>query len=116
MKTLKIHERDNVAVVLGESDSVPVGHKLALEPIQAGGPVIKYGYPIGTASATIAEGEWVHDHNVKTALSGTLDYTYEPDFQPLGKIDDATPLWGIRAPTAMPAFAMNSGLFQRLDA
>jgi len=87
--TLKIHDRDNVAVMLIEQDGgIPVGHKIALEPICKGNPVIKYGYSIGNASADIAEGEWVHDHNVATALSGTLEYTWQPDIQPLESIND----------------------------
>jgi altronate hydrolase len=95
MNTLKIHERDNVAVVLSaESDAIPVGHKIALEKIAAGAPVIKYGYPIGTASVDIEAGEWVHDHNVKTGLSGTLDYAYEPDFHPLAPIQDGRTFMG----------------------
>lgn len=93
--TLKIHARDNVAVILAESDNnAPIGHKIALQDIAAGEAVIKYGYPIGTASANIKNGDWVHDHNVKTALSGTLDYAYEPDFQPLEKINDARTFMG----------------------
>ncbi|VGO20466.1 UxaA family hydrolase [Pontiella sulfatireligans] len=94
-ETLKINERDNVAVALSENESgVPVGHKLALVPIAKGEPVIKYGYPIGTASAAIQAGEWVHDHNVKTALSGTLEYNYEPNFQPLEIINDERSFMG----------------------
>ena len=88
MKTLKINPKDNVAVVLEESGDIPFGHKVALSPIAEGDPVIKYGYPIGRASGAIAEGEWVHDHNVRTALAGPMDYAYKPDFQALEVIND----------------------------
>ena len=44
---------------------IPFGHKYALEPIPAGGPVIKYGEIIGVASAAISPGEHVHVHNVE---------------------------------------------------
>src|SRR5699024_10285655 len=35
--------------------------------------------PIGHVIETVEPGEWLHTHNVKTNLSGELDYTYEPD-------------------------------------
>lgn len=75
MKTLKINENDNVAVMLeGENR----GHKIALKDIKKGEKIIKYGFPIGHATENIKEGEWVHTHNIKTNLEGTLNYTYEP--------------------------------------
>lgn len=40
------------------------GHKLALAAIPAGAKVIKYGAPIGSATADIALGDYVHNHNV----------------------------------------------------
>ncbi len=75
MRQIKINERDNVAVML-EGDLK--GHKIALTDIKAGEDVIKYGYPIGHAVCDIKAGEHVHTHNIKTNLSGTLNYTYEP--------------------------------------
>ncbi len=96
---IKIHSSDNVAVALdalkkGESISVgdaavtliqdiPAGHKFAATPIASGEQVIKYGYAIGNAHLDIAAGEWVHTHNVKTALGDTLEYTYQPNLVPL---------------------------------
>ncbi|MBR0366648.1 MAG: UxaA family hydrolase, partial [Clostridia bacterium] len=75
MKTLKIHKNDNVAVMLeGEKR----GHKIALRDIKAGENIVKYGYPIGHALVDIKEGERVHTHNIKTNLSGLLEYKYEP--------------------------------------
>lgn len=97
MKTLKIDSSDNVAVIVSDDvEGIPLGHKIALKPIAEGERVIKYGFPIGVASAPIHEGEWVHDHNVKTGLSGTLDYTYEPNFQSLEKIGDGKTFMGYR--------------------
>ena len=66
---MRIHEKDNVEV---RAD----GHKYALVSIKAGENVIKYGSPIGHATVDIAAGEHVHTHNVKTNLSGNLEYTY----------------------------------------
>jgi altronate dehydratase len=46
--------------------AIPRGHKIALRAIRAGEPVIKYGSPIGTATADIAAGMHVHTHNVES--------------------------------------------------
>ena len=51
---MKINFRDNVEVDLS------TGHKIAL--------------------CDIKKGDWVHTHNVKTNLSGNLEYSYEPKF------------------------------------
>ncbi len=75
MKTLKINEKDNVAVML---DGELRGHKTALCDIKEGQEIIKYGYPIGRALRDIKRGEHVHTHNIKTNLSGALEYKYEP--------------------------------------
>lgn len=92
---LKLNPRDTVAVALrpisaGETievdgfkvtaeQDIPQGHKIALQPMKEKQDVIKYGYPIGHMLSTAAVGEWLHTHNVKTNLSGELDYTYTPD-------------------------------------
>ena len=73
-----IHEKDNVAVRLVEENGVPAGHKAALRPIAKGEAVIKYGHRIGYATQDIAAGEWVHTHNLRTALSESAEYTYTP--------------------------------------
>ncbi len=67
-----IHKLDNVEVNLND------GHKYALRDIKAGENIIKYGNPIGHATVDIKAGEHVHTHNVKTNLSGNLEYTYAP--------------------------------------
>jgi arabinonate dehydratase len=75
-RTLQLHTRDNVAIALvdiaaGEasaSENIPAGHKFAVAPIAAGETIIKYGQPIGTATAAIAAGAHVHVHNVSAEL------------------------------------------------
>ena len=57
---------------------VPAGHKIALVDFDVGAPVSKYGVQIGVASEPIAAGDWVHSHNLRTALSGLVEYTYSP--------------------------------------
>ena len=71
-KMLTIHPLDNVEINLEN------GHKYALRDIAAGENIIKYGNPIGHATQEIKKGDHVHSHNVKTNLSGNLEYTYEP--------------------------------------
>jgi altronate dehydratase len=77
---LVITERDNVATalqplepgrdltlggqVIAVRDAVPSGHKIALRAIHTGEAVIKYGSPIGLATAEIAVGSHVHTHNL----------------------------------------------------
>ena len=69
---LKINKLDNVEINLED------GHKYALRDICEGENIIKYGQPIGHATCDIKAGEHVHTHNVKTNLSGKLEYKYEP--------------------------------------
>jgi len=69
-----INKLDNVDINLED------GHKYALRDIKCGENIIKYGNPIGHATEDIKKGEHVHTHNVKTNLSGNLEYTYEPVF------------------------------------
>lgn len=71
---MQINKLDNVEVDLRD------GHKYALRDISAGENIIKYGNPIGHALVDIKKGEHVHNHNIKTNLSGNLEYRYEPHF------------------------------------
>ena len=48
------------------TEAIPRGHKVALLPIRAGAVIVKYGSPIGHASADIAAGAHVHTHNVSS--------------------------------------------------
>lgn len=97
--TVLLHERDDVAVVLrnvaqGErvtvekagaatewvaAEAIPRGHKMALRPIKQGEHVRKFGYSIGVAAEDIPPGSWVHAHNLRSGLSGLLEYRYEPE-------------------------------------
>ena len=84
-----IHPNDNVEI---RDD----GHKYALRDLKSGENVIKYGMPIGHATCDIAKGEHVHTHNVATNLGDLLEYTYEPEFTPVEKVDDARTFMGFR--------------------
>ncbi|MCA0239576.1 MAG: UxaA family hydrolase [Proteobacteria bacterium] len=50
---------------------LPLGHKLAGRRIAAGEKILKYGAPIGSATADIAPGEHVHVHNMKSEYTPT---------------------------------------------
>lgn len=78
MKQLQIHPADNVAVALEGAEGIPAGHKLALRDILPGEAVVKYGSPIGVATAFIPAGAHVHTHNLRTALSESDRYEYTP--------------------------------------
>ena len=91
---LKINPADSVAVCLVEkkkgdiievgsehvvlTEDVPAGHKILLRDVKEGENIIKYGYPIGHARHDLKAGDWVNENNLKTNLSGTLEYTYQP--------------------------------------
>jgi hypothetical protein len=47
-------------------DNIDVGHKLAKEVIKQGQKIIRYGVPIGSATADIEIGEHIHLHNMKS--------------------------------------------------
>jgi LDH2 family malate/lactate/ureidoglycolate dehydrogenase len=49
--------------------AIPFGHKFAVRALNRGGHIKRYGYPIGAATADIAEGEHVHTHNMRSLLS-----------------------------------------------
>ena len=67
-------EVEGARVVLRED--VPAGHKVALRDLAAGEPVTKYGMPIGATTEAVAAGSWIHSHNLKTRLEGTLEYQW----------------------------------------
>lgn len=105
-KVFKINPKDNVVVALedvkqGEKftidgtevtaqQDITRGHKMAIRTIEDGECVMKYGNPIGTANGRIEAGSWVHVHNVKTRLGDLLEYTYEPQFHELPKVEQKT--------------------------
>lgn len=76
MKDIIINPKDNVKVAL-EKDTVSVGHKIARVFIKKGEYIIKYGEVIGKATCDIAQGEWVHSHNMKTSLNESRQFVYQ---------------------------------------
>lgn len=84
----RINEKDNVAVALRDLekgsqegnitfvDNIPFGHKVSLCDIKKGNKIIKYGNLIGYATEDILVGSHVHTHNIKTALSENVAYSF----------------------------------------
>jgi len=91
---LKINPADSVVVCLSPkkkgdlitvdgrqiaiNQDTPAGHKVLIKDVAEGEDIIKYGYPIGHAMTALRAGDWVNENNLKTNLSGTLEYTYNP--------------------------------------
>ncbi|MHC5218173.1 UxaA family hydrolase [Enterococcus sp. LJL128] len=73
---LQLNEQEITA-----NHDIPQGHKIALTNMAKDQHVIKYGYPIGHVLSDTIIGDWLHTHNVKTNLSGELDYSYQPNLQ-----------------------------------
>lgn len=98
---LRLRPEDNVAVLIRavesgeevEIDSRPVvfpdalglGHKIALRPISEGEKIVKYGFPIGSATRAIEAGEHVHLHNLKSDYLPT--YTLAEGMEYHGRSD-----------------------------
>lgn len=92
-KLLILSAADNIAVALGPlgpgpigcsdgseivvSKALVLGQKIARRAIRRGEKIIKYGVSIGSATADIAAGEYVHIHNLKSDYTPTyaLDET-----------------------------------------
>lgn len=100
----RLSAKDNVAIArhaiakdtaLPEFDGltsladVPAAHKIALVPISAEEPVLRYGQIIGFATQVIAPGEHVHTHNLAMGAF-ERDYAFGADAK-------------VAAPTAHPA-------------
>lgn len=96
---IKINQADSVVVCLQDkrkgdiieidgrqvvvNQDTPAGHKILIQDVSKGEDIIKYGYPIGHATADMKTGDWVNETNLKTNLSGKLEYTYHPINQEL---------------------------------
>jgi altronate hydrolase len=104
-----LHPRDNVAIakidlqagarVVRDSEglsgseislpqSIPSGHKFALEAVPAGDPVRRYGQIIGFAKTAIQPGEHVHKHNLGMG-DLALDYAFGADVQPVALVPES---------------------------
>ncbi|OBX34072.1 D-galactarate dehydratase [Halomonas elongata] len=87
-RVIRIHPRDNVAVVVGQGGlaagerlddgielkaKVPQGHKVALVALAEGDEVIRYGEVIGTAATAIPQGGHVNETNLHMPTPPALE-------------------------------------------
>ena len=89
---VRLHPEDNIAVAarrvpegtkfsfdgtgdLVTAETIDLGHKITLRPVETGQPIKKFGQTIGFASTPIPVGGWVHVHNVN-AGELSLDYAF----------------------------------------
>lgn len=86
-RLLRLHAGDNIAVAatdlragekvefdggfIAVERDTPTGHKIAVRSIAPGERVMKYRVPIGSATAAIAPGDYVHTHNLKSDYIAT---------------------------------------------
>jgi (2R)-sulfolactate sulfo-lyase subunit alpha len=94
-KLIKLHPLDNVQILVADvepqeyliingqatliQEFIGIGHKIADQMISPGQKIIKYGVPIGSATAVIEIGRQVHLHNIKSDYIPT--YTIEKEFK-----------------------------------
>jgi altronate dehydratase small subunit len=90
LKAIVMNSKDNVATVIDDIPlkgkvhvfsysgeiaaeiqvikAIPFGHKIALFDTDRGDEIIKYAEVIGMATKAIKKGDYVHIHNVKSAI------------------------------------------------
>jgi altronate hydrolase len=82
---------------LAARQRIPAGHKVAVQPIQPGQAVRRYGQIIGFASAQVGIGEHVHTQNCEMG-DFAKDYAYGVDAKPTDYITPQATFMGIRRP------------------
>lgn len=111
-RTLRLNANDNVIVAvdglppgsvvdgLAVTGRVLKGHKMAVQKIAKGEPILKFGQIIGFASEDIAPGDHVHTHNCAYA-EFDRDYAYGVDARetPVLPIEQQATFQGFRRAT-----------------
>ncbi len=85
---VRVHARDNVGIIVNPEglaagvsfdggptlrEAIPQSHKVALQPIAAGAPVIRYGEVIGLATRAMEAGDWVREDSLRLPAPPALD-------------------------------------------
>jgi galactarate dehydratase len=85
---IQVHPRDNVAIIvnaegvpsgsafaggLRAAENIPQSHKVTLEKIEKGAPIVRYGEVIGHALDDIAPGRWVREDMLSLPQPPPLD-------------------------------------------
>jgi galactarate dehydratase len=94
---VRMHDNDNVAIVVNDgglpagttfpcglvlTGHVPQGHKLALQDIPQGAPIVRYNVTIGHALQPVAAGAWIEESLVALPPARSLDELPRPARQP----------------------------------
>ena len=66
-EVLGFYMDDDSRVEVTSNGEIPLGHKIAVEVLAAGGEVIEYGIRVGHAPEGLEVGDYVHTHNIKSA-------------------------------------------------
>ncbi len=94
-RILRLDEADNIVVAIADLPAgsavetvttprrIPRGHKVATRAIAEGEPIRKFGQIIGFATAPVAPGDWVHEHNV-ALRAFDRDHAFAADARPDG--------------------------------
>jgi galactarate dehydratase len=95
---VRVDARDNVAIVVNGgglpagaefpcglrlSEAIPQAHKVALEPVAAGAPVVRYGAVIGYARESIEAGAWVREDLLEQPAPPALAALAAPPHAPV---------------------------------
>ncbi len=64
-ETLRVRCQNVVQSIVAR-EPIELCHKISLEALPAGAPVLKYGNPIGEAGTAISIGRHVHVHNMRS--------------------------------------------------
>lgn len=66
-RVVGIYMDDDSAVEVLALDTVPLGHKIAVQAANEDDVVLEYGIPIGLATGGFDVGSHVHTHNLRSA-------------------------------------------------
>ena len=85
---IRVNSRDNVAILVRPEgaapgdllsdgliarERIPQSHKIALQDLESGEPVVRYGQTIGLANRSIAAGSWVREELLDMPAAPPLD-------------------------------------------
>jgi galactarate dehydratase len=86
IQIIKINPLDNVAIPISDVpegtliadgltalDSIPQGHKIALEDMKKGQALIRYGVTLGYLNKDVSAGNWINEHMVDLPEAPGLD-------------------------------------------
>jgi altronate hydrolase len=106
-RTLDLHPSDTVLVAVdtipeglvvagvAARQRIPRGHKMARSAAATGAPIRKFGQIIGFATAPIAPGDWVHEHNCGFAAF-ERDYRFAEEARKTPRAGPAATFRGFR--------------------